>query len=33
MERGREAQDRRDICIIVADSHCCMAETNTTLEK
>ena len=28
---GREAQVGRDTCIFVADSRCCMAETNTTL--
>ena len=28
---GREVQDGGDICIPVADSCCCMAETNTTL--
>ena len=29
--RAREAQEGGDICILVADSHCWMAETNTTL--
>ena len=28
---GRQAQEGGDICIIVADSYCCTAETNTTL--
>ena len=28
--RGREAQEGGDICILVADSHCWMAETKTT---
>ena len=28
---GREAQEGRNIRIVMADSHCCMAETNTTL--
>ena len=28
---GREAQEGRDICIIMADLHCCVAETNTIL--
>ena len=28
---GKESQKRRDICICVADSLCCTAETNTTL--
>ena len=28
---GREVQEGGDISILVADSHCCMAETNTTL--
>ena len=26
-----EAQDGEDICILLADSCCCTAETNTTL--
>jgi len=26
---GREAQAGGDICILTADTHCCMAETNT----
>ena len=30
---GRKAQERGDICIIVTDLSCCMAETNTTLES
>ena len=28
---GREVQEGGDICILMADSHCCMAETNITL--
>ena len=28
---GREAQEIGDIFILMADSHCCTAETNTTL--
>ena len=28
---GRKVQEGGDICISVADSHCCMAETNTSL--
>ena len=28
---GWEAQERGDICIPTADSHCCTAETNATL--
>ena len=28
---GREAQEGGDICIHIADSYCCTAETNTTL--
>ena len=28
---GREVQDGGDICIPMADSCCCMAETNTIL--
>ena len=31
MGEGREAQEDGDICIIMADLHCCMEETNTTL--
>ena len=30
---GREAQEGGDICIIMADLCCCMAETNTTFVK
>ena len=26
---GREVQEGRDMCIFMADSHCCMPETNT----
>ena len=28
---GRQAQEGEDLCIHIADSLCCMAETNTTL--
>ena len=28
---GREAQEGGDICIHIADSHSCIAETNTTM--
>ena len=28
---GREVPEGEDICILMADSHCCVAETNTTL--
>ena len=28
---GREAQEAGDICILKADSCCCMAEANTIL--
>ena len=28
---GREVQEEGDICILMADSQCCMTETNTTL--
>ena len=28
---GRKAQKGEDICIHMADSHCCMVETNATL--
>ena len=27
----REVQEGGDICILMADSHCCMAETNIAL--
>lgn len=30
-QEGREAQGGVDICIIMVDSRCCMAESNTTL--
>ena len=30
---GREAQEGGDVCILKADSWCCTAETNTTLES
>ena len=30
---GREVQEGGDMCILMADSHCCMAETNTTMES
>ena len=28
---GRELQEGGDICILTADSHCCMTEINTIL--
>ena len=28
---GREVQEEGNVCTLKADSHCCMAETNTTL--
>ena len=28
---GREAQEGGDICILTADSHCCIAESNIIL--
>ena len=28
---GKEVQEGGDMCILTADSCCCMAETNTTL--
>ena len=31
MGEGREAIEGREVCIIMADLHCCMAETNTAL--
>ena len=33
MDEGREPQKGGDICILMANSHCCMAETNKTLQK
>ena len=30
MAEGREAHEGGDICIMMADLHCCTAETNTT---
>ena len=30
---GKEIQRREDICICIADSLCCIAETNITLES
>ena len=30
-EGEEEAREGQDICLVVADSHCCMAETHTTL--
>ena len=31
--RWRRRQEGGDICIHIADSHCCTAETNTTLQS
>ena len=31
MARGREAEEGGDVCIIMAELRCCMAETNTKL--
>ena len=31
MRGQREAQERGDMCIIMAMSHCCMTKTNMTL--
>ena len=31
--KGREGREEGDVCIIMADLHCCEAETNTTLQK
>jgi len=31
MGEGREIWEGEDKCIIIVDSHCCMAETNTAL--
>ena len=30
---GREVQEGTDICILVADSHCCVAEASTILQS
>ena len=30
---GGGAQEGRDIYMVMADSHCCMAETNTTMQS
>ena len=30
---GREAQKGGAMCILMADSYCCMAETNATLQR
>ena len=30
---GREPQERGGTCILTADSHCCTAETNATLQR
>ena len=29
----REAQERADVCLLVADLHCGIAEANTTLKQ
>ena len=29
MGGGRQVQERRDVCLHVADPHCCTVETNT----
>ena len=28
-----EVQEGRDLCVLMADSHCCMAEANTMFES
>ena len=33
VESGREVQEEGEICMHMADSRCCTAETNTTLES
>ena len=33
MGGGREAQQVGDICLNMTDLHCCMAETDATLES
>ena len=33
MGSGKEVQEEGDICILMADSRQCMAETNTTLSS
>ena len=30
---GWEGQEGKDICVLVADSQCCMAEANTILQS
>ena len=30
---GREVQEERDICVHIADSHCCTAETNKIVKQ
>ena len=30
---GWEVQEGRDICVLVADSRCCMVEVNTILQS
>ena len=32
-EKGRQTQEGRDICIIMADLCCCMAETSKILQS
>ena len=33
MKQGREAKEGENVYIIMADLHCCMVETNTTLQQ
>ena len=33
MEVGKEAQEGGDICILMADSDCCMAEVSTIVKQ
>ena len=33
MEGGEKGSGRGDIYIVIADSHYCMAETNTTMQS
>ena len=33
MGGGREAQKGGDICILIADTHCCTAETNNIVKQ
>ena len=30
---GREVQEGRDICLLIADLYCCTTDTNTALQS